>query len=126
MVKISENFTDNEFRCKCCGRLPENGISQGLLKKLEILRAELCAIAGTDVAITVTPHGGYRCPRQNQASGGARSSQHLLGNAADIQVAGFAPTAVTALAKKLFPKSGGIGAYPTFTHIDDRRQLARW
>lgn len=126
MQFISEHFTDDEFRCKCCGRLPDSGIDKALLDRLEMLRAELCKLAGRDVAVSVTDHGGYRCHRQNTASGGARSSQHMLGNAADIQVKGFSPGAVAELAKRLFPKSGGIGTYKSFTHIDSRRQLARW
>lgn len=34
---------------------------------------------------------GYRCPELNQRVGGAKSSQHTLGMAADLTCAGFGP-----------------------------------
>lgn len=34
-------------------------------------------------------NSGYRCPRLNQHIGGAKTSQHMLGEAADIRVPGM-------------------------------------
>lgn len=34
----------------------------------------------------ITVNSGYRCPELNRAVGGARASQHMLGQAADITV----------------------------------------
>jgi zinc D-Ala-D-Ala carboxypeptidase len=36
-------------------------------------------------------NSGYRCPELNQAVGGQKSSQHLLGCAADIRISGMTP-----------------------------------
>lgn len=124
MIQLSEHFTDKEFRCHCCSQLPEDGIDPGLIMKLEALRAELCSIAGVDVRIDVV--SGYRCPRHNKRVSGARSSQHLLGTAADVRAEGFTPEAVQEVARRLFPKHGGVGSYASFTHIDNRRNLSRW
>ena len=37
----------------------------------------------------VTVNSGYRCPKLNRAIGGAKNSQHLTGQAADIEVPGI-------------------------------------
>jgi uncharacterized protein YcbK (DUF882 family) len=58
--------------------------------------------------------------------GGTQYSQHLYGIAADIKVQGVSPKTVGQYAEKLLPKSGGIGIYSTFTHIDVRANKARW
>ena len=37
----------------------------------------------------VTVNSGYRGPKLNKATGGAKSSQHMTGQAADIEIAGI-------------------------------------
>lgn len=74
-------------------------------------------------AIRVTPSGGYRCKRHNEAIGGAKASQHMEGRAADIVCATMAPAELRELILKLWrggalPGLSGLGAYPTFTHVD--------
>jgi hypothetical protein len=39
---------------------------------------------------TVTVNSGYRSPETNQATGGSKSSDHVKGQAADIEIAGVA------------------------------------
>ena len=75
---------------------------------------------------TVTITSAYRTPTKNKACGGTTYSQHLYGMAADIKVSGVSPKKVAAYAEKLLSKSGGIGIYSTFTHIDVRSAKARW
>lgn len=121
MSKLSDHFDSEEFKCKCCGKLPKNGINPKLIELLESIRKR------TGKPITVTPHGGYRCEHQNKLSGGAKHSQHLLGNAADIKVSGLTPIEVRLFLKANFDdKIGGMGAYPSFTHVDVRESYARW
>lgn len=36
----------------------------------------------------VTVNSGYRCPKLNKAIGGAKNSQHVTGQAADIEISG--------------------------------------
>lgn len=75
----SEHFSFAEFACKCGGRYAtcrRIRLHRGLASSLEKLRT---ASGG---AIEVV--SGYRCPRHNDAVGGASSSQHLYGAACDI------------------------------------------
>jgi uncharacterized protein YcbK (DUF882 family) len=53
-------------------------------------------------------------------------SQHTYGKAVDIQISGISPKKVAAYAENLLPRSGGIGIYKTFTHIDVRATKSRW
>ena len=109
-VKGTNNFKINEFRCKGTGKLPNGGMDNQLLLKLEELRYRL---GGKPVII----NSGYRTPEHNRKVGGAANSQHLYGRAADIVVKGVSPSRVYQEADKLF---NGVGKYPTFTHVDTR------
>jgi len=77
-----EHFSFREFACSCGGRYrcPVVWVRHELVRALETLRAEHY------------PHGlgirsGCRCRRRNTEVGGAVSSQHLYGAAADIPYA---------------------------------------
>ena len=79
---------------------------------------------------------GYRTASHNAKVGGSRSSQHLLGRAADFHVEGVPVAAVAAYAETLLPSRGGIGRYPKdaahpkrstgWVHIDTRAGKSRW
>lgn len=82
-------------------------------------------------AVTIT--SGYRTPAHNAKVGGVKSSQHLLGRAADIRVQGVSVEDVAAYAESLMPDWGGVGRYPVKTgratgwvHVDTRADKARW
>lgn len=114
--KLSANFKVKEFACTD-GSDPIF-IDSDLVNVLQKIRNHF----GKSVTIT----SAYRTPTKNKAVGGQTYSQHLYGRAADIKVKGIAPKTVAAYAEKLMPKSGGIGIYPSFCHIDVRGTKARW
>lgn len=112
-TKLSAHFNETEFACKGDGMVCT--IAPALIAKLEQLREKLGPI---------TILSGYRSPDWNKKIGGAPKSQHMEGTAADIQVRGKTPKEVAAIAEKI--GFGGIGIYPTFTHVDARAGKARW
>ena len=123
-MRLTENFSLSEFNSKCGRPMPENvqkNIAE-LAKNLQVLRNELKA------RITIT--SGYRSPEHNAKVKGAKNSQHLLGNASDIKVAGYAPYQVSQAIERLISegkmKQGGLKAYKSFTHYDIRGVRARW
>ena len=119
MSKLSENFDSDEFKCHCCGQLPEGGMNPKLIELLQAIREK----SGKSVSIL----SGYRCQKHNVVVGGAKHSQHELGNAADIKIAGMDAHEVQHWLVIHFNKEiGGLGAYSTFTHVDCRDGHTRW
>lgn len=114
--KLSTNFKVREFACSD-GSDPIF-IAPKLVEILQKIR--------THFGKPVTINSAYRTVDKNKAVGGATYSQHLYGTAADIVVSGVSPKKVAAYAEKLMPKTGGIGIYDTFTHIDVREIRGRW
>ena len=113
---ISENFNRLEFSCGCgCGF---DTVDVELIQILEKLRAFF------DSPVTI--NSSARCRAHNRAVGGTKSSQHLLGRAADIVVAGVSPALVQEWVNSEYPDSMGLGSYESFTHIDTREEMARW
>ena len=100
--KLAPGFKVREFRCRDGSDVVM--IDQTLVVLLQAIREHF----GKPVTIT----SGYRTAAHNAAVGGAKSSQHLLGRAADIQVQDTDPLAVAAYAESLMPGWGGVGRYP--------------
>ena len=114
--KLSTNFKVKEFACTD-GSDPIF-VDSNLVNVLQKIRTHF----GTSVTIT----SAYRTPGRNKAVGGETYSQHLYGKAADIKVKGVSPKTVAAYVERIMPKSGGIGTYSTFVHVDVRSTKARW
>ena len=113
---LSPHFRRAEFACGCkCGF---DTIDTRTLEILEAVRGHF----GRPVMVT----SGARCAQYNRDVGGAPSSQHLRGRAADIQVRDVEPAEVHAWVAKQFP-AASLGLYQTFVHIDTRSDgPARW
>ena len=124
--KLAPSFNTREFRCR-------DGsdtilVDEALTVVLQCIREHF----GKPVHIT----SGYRTAAHNAAVGGSKSSQHLLGRAADFHVEGVPVAAVAAYAETLLPSRGGIGRYPKdaahpkrstgWVHIDTRAGKSRW
>tara|TARA_A100000164_G_C21777887_1_gene709520 strand:- start:422 stop:829 length:408 start_codon:yes stop_codon:yes gene_type:complete len=122
--KITQNFSLSEFRCKDGTDVPEELMDNVslLCENLQVLRDEI----GKPIRVI----SGYRSPKYNRRIGGARRSQHMTANAADIKVKGMTPAEVKAVIVDLIKEGkmmkGGVGLYTTFTHYDVRGRNARW
>lgn len=113
-------FKRSEFACKCgkyCNGFPVEP-NEKLVETLETIREHF--------GVPVTVSSGIRCKTHNTNVGGVSNSQHMEGTAADIVVKGVPVSEVVKYAETLMPKTGGIGTYKTFTHIDVRSVKARW
>ena len=117
-TKLSKNFTATEFDCEGTGCCNETVIDEKLVEILQKIRDHF--------GKPVTINSGYRTVTYNKKVDGAIQSQHLYGMAADISVSGVKPKDVAAFAETLLPKTGGIGIYDTFTHVDVRAAMSRW
>ena len=124
--QLSANFKVREFYCRD-GSDPIF-VDSELVQCLQKIRNHF----GKPVHIT----SGYRTAEHNAAVGGSKSSQHLLGRAADFYVEGVDVATVAAYAETLLPSRGGIGRYPKdaahpqrrtgWVHIDTRANKSRW
>lgn len=114
MGDLSEHFSAHEFACKDGSEHP---IDPQLIAMLEHVRAHF--------GQPVTVESGYRSPAYNAKVGGAKSSYHLKGMAADITIRDVSPADVYRYCDTAF-KLGGIGRYGSFTHVDCRPYRARW
>lgn len=126
---MTKNFKIDEFKCKgnlrgCDCEMPDDVYKniQELAENLQIIRDELQE--------PIKINSAYRCENHNRKIGGTSKSQHVKGKAADIVVKNLTPDEVANALDNLqqggFIKSGGLGRYDTFTHIDIRGSEARW
>ena len=120
---LAPGFRVREFRCK-------DGSDEILVDEALVLLLQ-CIREHFGKAVTIT--SGYRTAAHNAKVGGSKSSQHLLGRAADIQVAGTSVEDVAAYTESLMPSWGGVGRYPVkagratgWVHIDTRPNKSRW
>ena len=121
--RLAPDFKVRELRCK--DGTDTVIVDEALTVVLQCIREHF----GKPVVIT----SGYRTAAHNAVVGGAKSSQHLLGRAADIRVPGVSVEDVAAYAESLMPDWGGVGRYPVkagratgWVHVDTRADKARW
>ena len=121
--RLAPDFQVRELRCR--DGTDTIMVDEALTVVLQCIREHF------GKAVTIT--SGYRTAAHNAAVGGAKSSQHLLGRAADIRVQGASVEDVAAYAESLMPDWGGVGRYPVkagratgWVHVDTRADKARW
>ena len=114
---LTPNFTCNEFACQCgCGY---DDVDMRLVQGLQLLRDKL----GRKIHLI----SGCRCPSYNHKEGGATYSQHLLGTAADIAVAGIPIREVCKLAMAILVFKGfGLDEQRCMLHLDVREDPTKW
>ena len=123
--QLSPGFRVREFACTGSDTVK---LDDELVVLLQCIREHF----GKPVHIT----SGFRTAAHNAAVGGSKSSQHLLGKAADFWVEGVSVATVADYAETLLPDRGGIGRYPKdakhptrktgWVHIDTRPNKSRW
>ena len=121
---MTKNFSKSEFESKCGREMPEE-VYHNVVKvanQLQYLRDYL----GKPIRV----NSAYRSPEHNASVGGVKTSQHILGKAADIAIKGM-PTEILyqhiedAISNGEMLQ-GGLGLYDAFVHYDIRGTKARW
>jgi len=123
---MTKNFSIKEFNCKCGCEMPSDVLVNitKLANQLQYVR--------DNVAMPIKINSAYRCEAHNKSVGGSKTSQHLLGKAADITIQSLKPAEVYALIEELIDMGhmlqGGLGLYEEkgFVHYDIRKTKARW
>lgn len=135
MMKLSKNFSLEEL---CHSLTADNhGINNTPNAEAKAALKRLCVEVlqpirnawGKPIKVT----SGYRCPKLNAAVGGVKNSQHILGQAADIQATAFADNVklfrcIERLVKNGTIKCGqiiweyGTKANPNWVHVSLPRQ----
>ena len=126
-MKLTNNFSKSEFECKSGEEMPLDVLEN--VKLLAIQLQKIREYVGKPIRI----NSAYRSEAHNQAIGGVKTSQHILGKAADITIDTFTPDEVVSIIENMLTNEmlggfyiGGLGSYNTFTHIDIRDKKARW
>ena len=109
-MKLSKNFSLEEMTHSVTAS--NHGIDNTPSAEAKAALTRLCVEVlqpirdawGKPIKVT----SGYRCPRLNTMVGGARNSQHVLGQAADIQATAFADNVKLFRCIERLVKSGKI------------------
>lgn len=123
-MKLSENFSLNEFKSKCGADFPLEVIEN--LKKL----SGALQVIRNEVKEPISITSGYRSPEHNKKVGGAKNSTHLTGMGVDFKVSNMTPSQVFTIVDRLINEGkipqGGLKAYASWVHYDIRGIKARW
>lgn len=122
---VSPHFRLSEFNCHNGVRVPTVAVPA----LVRLCRDVLEPIREVYGVVFVT--SGYRTVAYNRSIGGVPQSQHIYewgpeSVAADIIPAHGSPRAWAELANRLLGRSGGLGVYEKFIHVDNRATRARW
>lgn len=125
-TKISKNFTWKEFtksevakRKHIMNEITTWEVRDNILALVNNVLQPLRDAWGKPLTI----NSGYRCIELNKAVGGVPTSQHVLGQAADVACSD--PLALARLAKKLKLPYDQMGVYASFVHFsysEDRQR----
>lgn len=125
-MKLSNNFELEEFlRSETAARMgrlitdPPQEIVDNLAQLCINILEPLRALCGNRI---VTPLSGWRPSWLNHMVGGANDSDHMIGGAADIRIAGLTPLEVcTTIAHSDLPFRQCILEFNAWTHISKPR-----
>ena len=103
-------FTDDELRCKCCGKVD---MDKNFMRRLNHARDQAM------VLFSVT--SGYRCEKHN-TDVGSTSTNHTSGKAVDLSC-NTAGRRYMMIKELILAGIKGIGIGPTYIHADTNREL---
>ena len=109
---ISENFQYKEFFCY--GIEPPQIYFDNIFKLAHCLQKVRDAVNRPIII-----NSGWRTKEHNAAVGGASSSQHLIGKAADIRIKGLSVKFANIYLAK-YGNFNGFGIAGSYTHVDIR------
>ena len=131
-MNLSEHFTLEELTASdyAARHGIDNAPSPDVLANLEILAQGLERIREI-IRQPITVTSGYRSPKVNAGIGGSRTSDHVKGLAADIKVAGIAPTVLakiiedvdTEIRYKQLIQEFGQWVHISFPDVDESPKL---
>lgn len=127
-MQLTKNFSSLEFACHNGDQVPLE-----LVPNLQKLATNLQALRDA-LGVPIMILSGYRSPAYNVACGGAKKSQHMEANAADIVIPHLSPVKVHAKILELIASGamhdGGVGLYNGpenyWVHYDVRPESKRW
>ena len=117
---LSENFTYKEFEeSETADKLGiDNTIKRDLIRNnIKELVFHILQPLRDKFDVPININSGYRCLKLNAAVGGVASSQHVMGQAADIVVEGKKPIEVAEMIVEMGLPYDQIGLYDTFVHV---------
>ena len=117
---LSENFTYKEFEeSETADKLGiDNTIKRDLIRNnIKELVFHILQPLRDKFDVPIHINSGYRCLKLNAAIGGVPSSQHVMGQAADIVVEGKKPIEIAKMIVEMGLPYDQIGLYDTFVHV---------
>ena len=128
--EMARCFRENGARCRECPlKQPADKLPAGCEENLEALVENVLEPARAAYGKPIYVNSGYRCTIHNATVGGASSSQHMRGEAADLRIDGKPEK----LAKIIVAngKWDQLILYPSFVHVSwkkngvNRKQILR-
>lgn len=121
MERISKDFKYSEFEASDTAKrlgidnsIPDGDVRDNIKALVENVLQPLRDAWGGPLVI----NSGYRCLELNKAVGGVPTSQHVLGQAADVGCTD--PYALAKLVKRMRLDVDQMGVYASFVHISYR------
>lgn len=128
-MKLEKNFKLSEFTYSPTAvkhNIP-NTPSKLVVARLKLLCEQILQPLRESVLKPIKISSGYRCLKVNEMVGGVPSSQHTLGQAADIVINGMTPYEIGKKVIELNLPFDQLIFYETFVHISysprHRRQI---
>ena len=90
--KLSNNFSLEEMCYSITAnqkKINNYTTDNNIISKLKLLCEHILQPVRDNYGKPVVINSGYRCPSLNKAVGGAKTSQHLTGEAADFEIMGL-------------------------------------